>query len=179
MGHYCALVIRHDSDADSVSKTIRELTTLSLVQNVEPGSVGSRCVHVGLPVTVLDDVVGTERRIQRVARKFGLRVALVLAVSASDSFLYVHWYSGQITRALGCSLEEQGMWSRVSGDPEEWEAEAFQGEEVSTADGHSRLLGRSDAGTIESPRRGEFSFPPHAMKYAELAIASSINAGER
>jgi hypothetical protein len=175
MGHYCALVVRHESDSKAVSDTLAELTKLQLVQNAtddEPAHDALR-VQIELPESVYEDPGDTERRIQKVSKKFGLHVTLVLAVSASDSFLYVHWYAGRIVRALACGVEEDAMWTRVVGEPEDWEAEAFEGEEVTGKNGKPRVLGRDANGRFESPRRGDLSLPPDAMKYAELALLAS------
>jgi hypothetical protein len=112
--------------------------------------------------------------LHRLARRFGLHLKLVLAVSTTDSFLYLHWYSGKIVRALGCGIEQDAMWTRASGQPEEWEAEAFEGEEVTSSHtGKTRQLGRTADGRIEGPRKGDLSLPADAMKYAECALASS------
>ncbi len=127
MGHACSLIVHHDRDADPVSEAVSELESIGLVQTAKAAIAGTRRVEIELTDSVLDDVEDTERQIHRITRKFGLHVVLVLAVSASDAFLYLHWHNGRVVRSLGCSLEDEGMWSRVSGDPEGWEAEAFDG----------------------------------------------------
>jgi hypothetical protein len=149
------------------------LAKLDLVARVahESGIGASPYVHVELPDRVFDDVEQTEALLRPLTKRFGLHVVLVLAVSTTDSFLYIHWYSGKVVRALGCGIEEESLWTRVVGDAEEWEAEAFADEEVTSSRNNAvRVLGRAADGHIESPRRGDLSLPPDAMKYAECAL---------
>jgi hypothetical protein len=131
MGHYCALVVRHESDSQAVSDTLAELTKLQLVQNIDDKPAhDALSVQIELPESVYEDPGDTERRIQKVPKKFGLHVTLVLAGGG----------------------------------------EAFEGEEVTGKNGKPRVLGRDANGRFESPRRGDLSLPPNAMKYAELAL---------
>jgi len=169
LSHLSVLIVHHDRDAATVSEAVGEIESLGLMHTATPGVTNTPCVEIELTDSVFDEIESTERRLQKVTRKFGLHVALVLAVSVSDAFLYIHWHNGRVVRALACSFEDDGVWSRVSGDPEEWEADAFDGEEVETPGSGARRLGRNAEGAIDAPQRGDISVPPDVMKYADLA----------
>jgi hypothetical protein len=172
MGSYSSVVIRHDRDPDRVQKALHLLETGGLVARIRDRTETASGLLISLDLNdrVFDDVDGLERTVSTVARSPGLQVALILAVSSTDSFLYIHWQSGRKVRELGLGVEEQFQWTRVEGEAEEWEAEAFDGEEVVGAGGERRKLGRAADGHIESPRIGDYS-PPHAMEYADLRPA--------
>ena len=171
MGSYSAVVIRHDEDPKPVEEALRALEGQGLVQRVPVRSQINSGLLIGVDLTdrVFNEVPETERYLLEIARSSGLHVVLILAVSSTDSFLYIHWLSGRILRELGCGVDEQFQWTRVEGEPEDWEAEAFEGEEVVGADGQKRTLGRAADGHIESPRPGDDS-APFAMRYAKCAL---------
>jgi hypothetical protein len=180
MGSYATVVIRHDEDPQPAEEVLRFLEGHGLVQCVRFRSESNAGLLIGVDLKdrVFGEVPETEQHLLGLAKSFGLHVALILAVSSTDSFRYIHWLSDCVVRELGCGVDEQFQWTRVQGEPEEWEAEAFDAEEVIGTDGRKRTLGRAADGHIQSPRLGDDSTPV-AMKYAECALRYQTGEASR
>lgn len=165
MGHYCTAIVGHDKDPKLVAEVVASLKKKGLTARAPAAPAKSLCVRVELSTSVLEDISALEKQMQSLAKHPGLSLALVVAVSASDAFFYVHWRSGRVVRALQCGDEEDTRWCRLDGKKEAWEPEALEDEEVFGEDGKSRTLGAA-----EVPHLGDVAIAPDVMKYAEYAV---------
>jgi len=95
---------------------------------IRPLSGGRRIqVEQGKPFCRVewDDFETPEAWLRETSRGLATDVLWLVFQKQSDAFAFEHWTNGESGRRLAYGLENERVWERVDGSPEEWEAEAF------------------------------------------------------
>jgi hypothetical protein len=172
MSHYNTLLVLDDGNVERVDACIATLRKDDWIEDEAAVPPGAELRQLELKDTLLDDLATGEARLQSLSRAHRLDMVWIRAQSSVEAFAYSHWLSGRTVRSLACGDREDGVWSRAEGEPEQWESEAFEGEEVRRAGGAARPLGQlEEDGPIATPMPGDLSVAADAMKYARCALS--------
>jgi hypothetical protein len=112
-----------------VRKKATDKDTRAAVKSLFPkASVEDFDEFVGVVLTP-DEFEPPEKKLSALSAKLATDVIWVGYQTTAGSFVYHHWLAGTHLRALVYGCAKEGVWERVEGQAEEWEAEQFWGKE--------------------------------------------------